>query len=441
MPNNKINGTDLHTKSEEINHIIGKMPSRFGKHTLYIIIMLINAVFSFGWLIKYPEVLKGEISINTQHGKVNLIANVAGKLQLYKTTTNADVKENDYIAVIKNSAETGDVKNLKYLLASFDIHHLDYKYRSFFPENLSLGELNSKYFIFLNCLYQYLDYYKEAPFEKQKNINKKLYTTQNQILTENESQYNRLKVKFEDATRLFERDSELNENNVLAKEDLEKSHIAMLSAEQEFRNVNKDITSNIYQIDDATNKFTVLNIQQTEKERDLKINLLNSFYDLEQSIKEWEHKYAFISTIDGKIEYLNFWKENDYVQPGQEIFALIPKEETVIGQVFLPEQGSGKVEVGQKVIIKLDNYPYTQYGSIKGNVQSISLVTNPQLLSTNQNKINSYLVTVNLPEGLKTNYGSNLNFRFESKGTAEIITKDRRLIERLFDNLFYRLNR
>jgi hypothetical protein len=41
--------------------------------------------------------------------------------------------------------------------------------------------------------------------------------------------------------------------------------------------------------------------------------------------------------------------------------------------------------------------------------------------------------------GLKTNYGVELNFHAEAKGTAEIITEDRRLIERFFDNLRYKL--
>ncbi|WP_026729144.1 hypothetical protein [Flavobacterium denitrificans] len=49
-------------------------------------------------------------------------------------------------------------------------------------------------------------------------------------------------------------------------------------------------------------------------------------------------------------------------------------------------------------------------------------------------EINSYLIEVVLPFGLKTNYGVELNFHAESKGTAEIITEDRRLIERFFDN-------
>ena len=50
----------------------------------------------------------------------------------------------------------------------------------------------------------------------------------------------------------------------------------------------------------------------------------------------------------------------------------------------------------------------------------------------------AYLVNISLPDKLKTNYGSVLNFKFEIKGSGEIITNERRLVERLFDNLKYK---
>jgi len=39
---------------------------------------------------------------------------------------------------------------------------------------------------------------------------------------------------------------------------------------------------------------------------------------------------------------------------------------------------------------------------------------------------------------LTTNYGETLDFRHEIGGTADIVVKERRLIQRLFDNLKYR---
>lgn len=157
------------------------------------------------------------------------------------------------------------------------------------------------------------------------------------------------------------------------------------------------------------------------------------------NIRKWEHTYVFIAPIKGKIDFLNFIRNNDFVESGQELFKIIPNKTEMIGQVNLPEHGAGKLKIGQDVVIKLDNYPYNEYGSIKGKVTSISLATNQQTLSSSQNKISSYLVNVSLPYGLKTNYGSVLDFHAEARGTAEIITEDRRLIERFFDNLKYKV--
>ena len=63
-------------------------------------------------------------------------------------------------------------------------------------------------------------------------------------------------------------------------------------------------------------------------------------------------------------------------------------------------QGAGKVKVGQVVNIKFDNFPYMEFGVVKGIVKSISLVTNDS----------NYIVEVSFPNGLKTNYGKNLLF-------------------------------
>jgi hypothetical protein len=153
------------------------------------------------------------------------------------------------------------------------------------------------------------------------------------------------------------------------------------------------------------------------------------------NIKSWEQKYVFKAPFDGKVQFLKFYNENQFVQSGEQVFTIVPKEEKAFGQVILPAQGSGKIKIGQEVIIKLDNYPYMEYGSITGRVKSISLTTSPT--KTEKSEIDTYLVLVDFPNQLKTNYGTKLDFKAEAKGTAEIITNDRRLIQRLFDNLKY----
>jgi len=70
---------------------------------------------------------------------------------------------------------------------------------------------------------------------------------------------------------------------------------------------------------------------------------------------------------------------------------------------------------------------------LKGTVQSLSRLTNK--LETANGTIDAYLVSIAFPEGLITNFGKTLPLDFEAKGNVEIITKPKRLIERLFDNL------
>jgi hypothetical protein len=77
-----------------------------------------------------------------------------------------------------------------------------------------------------------------------------------------------------------------------------------------------------------------------------------------------------------------------------------------------------------------------EYGAIEGKVNKISLLSQPQ--NTGGTTINTYLLIVELPDQLKTNYGEILDFQHEIEGIADIIVKERRLIERLFDNLKYR---
>jgi hypothetical protein len=95
--------------------------------------------------------------------------------------------------------------------------------------------------------------------------------------------------------------------------------------------------------------------------------------------------------------------------------------------------GAGKVKIGQTANLKIDKFPYDEYGLIRGVVKSVSRLTNK--VQTEKGTSDAYLVLIAFPNGLVTNFGQSLALDFETKGSAEIITKRKRLIERLFDNL------
>ncbi|WP_420552644.1 HlyD family efflux transporter periplasmic adaptor subunit [Tenacibaculum aiptasiae] len=124
---------------------------------------------------------------------------------------------------------------------------------------------------------------------------------------------------------------------------------------------------------------------------------------------------------------MSFWNKNQTVKTGELIFIVVPTEgNSFIGKIKAPAANSGKIKKGQKVQIKLLNYPSDEFGELNGTVKSISLIPNEE---------GSYLIDVDLPQDLKTTYGKKIAFRQEMKGTANIVTEDLRLIERFFYQL------
>ena len=79
------------------------------------------------------------------------------------------------------------------------------------------------------------------------------------------------------------------------------------------------------------------------------------------------------------------------------------------------------------VFIKLSSYPYLEYGMLKGKVKSISLLPSGD----------EYIIEISLPEGLRTLYGINIEFTQKMQGTAEIITEDVRLLQKIINPFRY----
>ncbi len=103
-----------------------------------------------------------------------------------------------------------------------------------------------------------------------------------------------------------------------------------------------------------------------------------------------------------------------------------------MGRAEVPIMGAGKVAPGQKVNIKLDNFPHLEYGLLEGKVVNISKVP------VTTEKGSYYTVEVDLVNDMITNYNKELLFSQEMQGNAEIITKDRRMIQRLIEPLVSR---
>lgn len=421
---------------EEVQDIIDRMPTRFSFGVTAIIFLVFVLLLLFGFIVRYPDVVTGQIVINANTAPVRLVANSPGKLKLVIQGSGGQVREGEIIAYVQNSAELKDVLLGDSLLRSIDPKVPDLaKLMRGLHMNPSLGDLNPSYNRFANCANELNSFVRDRLFDEQLQSLKALLSEQKKAIAINTSRVETGRSNLSYAGKFYKRDSTLYAKKVISESELDRTEISYANSRDALQGATSTLNSTNQQVQQTQGRIKEIEIQKKEKEQELKLSFLSAYNELMAGIKTWEQRYVFRSPFNGTVQFLKFWTENQFVQNGEAVFAVVPKMKTAIGQVNIPTLGAGKITPGQEVIVKLDNFPYTEYGTIKGVVRAVGL--SPNISRTEKGDIENYMVNVVFPNDLKTNFGTMLDVKLEARGTAEIITKDRRLIERFFDNLNY----
>lgn len=161
-------------------------------------------------------------------------------------------------------------------------------------------------------------------------------------------------------------------------------------------------------------------LQHVDENRIHETELNNAVAQLMTALREWETAYLPSVPLDGKVAFMQIWKQGQYVNGSETMFVVVPTEDSeFVGKALLPMQGSGKVRTGQRAIIRLAGFPEQEYGGLEGEVVSISPVPDEE---------GNYVVEIHLtrmsdkqPPLLKV-----------MDGTAEIIIREQSLLKRLF---------
>lgn len=116
----------------------------------------------------------------------------------------------------------------------------------------------------------------------------------------------------------------------------------------------------------------------------------------------------------------------DYPQTlSAPILVMVSENGSVSGRMSVPSPGFGKVQVGQTVNVKLDSYPYMEYGVLKGEITSFLTVPDRACQG-----VLVYPTYVSFDNGFaRGNSGIPFGQLKEMSGTADIIVQKRKLIE------------
>lgn len=420
MSGSSSSSIDLQLRSEEVQDILESAPNwliRWGTILIFGIIMLL---FFVSWFIKYPDIVSTEIVITTTVPPEKIIARTSGKIEAILINDKDIVKENQSLAIIQNTANYKDVFLLKRIIEEHpNGNKFDFKKLN----NAQLGDIESAFALFhssyiANELNSDLRPYQvdgAAQNSESIQIRQRLEL----LIQQKELNESELQLQKNDVNRY----EKLYSKGVISEQDFENKKLIYLQAQKGYKNLLSSISQLKSALIDNRRSTKDIKISETKEEVNLESSKMQSYYQLKKVIKDWELAYVLKSSVTGKVTFLQIWTKNQSIGTGDNVFSVVPElDNGYIGKLKAPALNSGKIKVGQQVNIRLSNYPDKEFGILKGQVKNISLVPD---------KEGNLLLDVRFPKGLETSYHKVIPFQQEMNGSAEIITEDLRLAERL----------
>lgn len=416
-------------EQDEIDQILGHPPSwllRWGLSLLFVTAIIFAAL---AWLIKYPDIISTEVQILTENPAIRIIPMANGKITEFFVENQQLVEEGTLLAVLESPIERVDIIHLVDLLEKIEKVQQPKDYLNIqFSDNLYLGNMQILYADLVQKIKHYQHYLVQT---NQQRKNKILVNQIEHQLSINETikkQQQTLEKELVLAKKNFSRNQKLKEEGVISDLDLEQTEAVYLQYQRQLDNFEMQIFNNKMQIEQLQTQIIDLQQNHLDRKSEQIITIQEIIQTLKSQIDNWKQTYLITAPIAGKVSLNNIWSVNQYAKAGEELFTLVPTEGAgeIIAKALLPAANSGKVAVGQVVNIRLTSYPYQEYGIIKSSVKQISLIP----------KKDHYLIELVMPSTLKTSYNRIIPFTQEMKGVADIITEDRRILERIFDRVW-----
>lgn len=134
--------------------------------------------------------------------------------------------------------------------------------------------------------------------------------------------------------------------------------------------------------------------------------------------------------VDGTVQQLAIHTVGGVVTPAQPLMTIVPANSPIEVEAYLSNQDIGFVHPGQKVEVKIETFSFTKYGTIKGEVISVSSD------AIKDEKLGLVFATrVRLDKNTIFVDGNHLNLSPGMAVTVEIKTTQRRVIEYFLDPL------
>lgn len=442
---------------EEVQQLLGNPPGWMLRWGITLVFVAFIGLVIFSNFFRYPDRVAATVTLTSERPPVKIIALERGRIERLMVADKQYVEAGQLLAVIENPANADDIETLDNWLRQMEQSQFS-NLINIKEEEESDTELNTPLDLpssapdaslqlgtiqkFYAELLQQIDLQRYT-LNSDANY-KRIKVLRNQIRNTREMNRNIIDQVFllEKEVSMAEKNEErlrqLFNNGAESQVKFEEATAAMLTKKRELKTKKSAQINNKLEIDRLKKEIISLEKEQSDDVASGKFNIQAKLKELRGAIDGWRLQFTLITPVDGQVSFSKIWSPHQFVQPDELVMTVVPQEGQgeIIARGALPIARSGKVDSGMVVNIRLDNYPYKEFGILKGKVANIAPVPNP---GANAEPI--YQLTVRQfdtpTEGkLRTTYNELLDFQQEMAGTALVITEDRNLWQRLVVDRF-----
>lgn len=420
--------SNIDIRSEYYTTIHDMKPRWWMRWGVLSVLLIFLLMVLCGWMIKYPDVITCEIKLTTNKASVTLPVYPKAQIERVLVKNGAHVTLNDHLLIVRNNAKYEDVIFLCTELEKFTFEK-DYMIRffdRFLSIDLKLGDvIENDWNVFSNEL---LIYYKIEALNSYKTqiafLEKELvryYVLKQQyekLILVDLKQKDLLDKKAKVDSILYQQDVTSFVENVLNKQDYLSKHANLETNRLALNRINLEIVK-------LQNALEHHRITERENLITQRMSIRKALNKLLSSIDSWKKTYLIMASTDGQVSFVQDLQDGRFIEGN--VFTIVPYNDRYYATINIPIMGAGKVKTGQRVMMKINDYPYKEYGVLEGRLIELYELSNDKF----------YLGKVRLDRTDRSSYDRKILIRENMSGVGDIITNDRSLLERLFQTILY----
>lgn len=421
-------------EAHEVRELMGPLPGWGLRWGITAIGLGAAAFLLLAWLVKYPDVVEARVAILAEAPPVRLLARQDGQLSRLLAADQQPVEAGQLLAVLENPAALADVERLAAWIDAAEQGGLpEALFLASLPAGLRLGDLQATYAALAQSQEGYLFFRQQAaPAQRAASLRVQAEHLR-QLNVSLEKQGQTLAQETELARRNYQRNQDLIRTGGASQADVEEAQSQYLQRLRQLEALEAEQWRNQAQIEALQSRLIELSQERAEQGAEQAQAAQRQFRQLKAELAAWQQRHLIVAPVAGRLSLAQPWSEWQYIRENELFGAVVPEQSRggLTAKGLLPAAGAGKARPGMAAHLQLDAYPYREFGMIKGELRRIALLPEQ----------GSYLIEIALPDSLVTSYGRVIPFAQELGAKAEVITEDRRLLERVLEQILALLRR